>query len=297
MDLTFKGSVMVSDYCIAKTVRHKKAFTLIELLVVIAIIALLLAVILPALRLAKEQARSVVCKAHLRGLGLAVTSYLEENDSAFNTATNWGLWEDPDTGEDYDMNHYRGYWGIAYYQYADNKKIFTCPSTVFCDFWMLPWEEFNGWPIKRLEEMFHYCHYGLNGYLPSYLDNSVSPPEFVKIRITDFRTPGNIIFAQDHTEQLLDSISSDMYCIGPDVSVNLTQWRGYQRDYPDIYPAAVSDCFRHVRSSYARKQPYNYLSVDKGRANNLWLDGHVSAIDETLGEDVPVRWYTGKSDN
>jgi prepilin-type processing-associated H-X9-DG protein len=30
-----------------------------------------------------------------------------------------------------------------------------------------------------------------------------------------------------------------------------------------------------------------------GRANLLWLDGHVSALEETTGDDVRLRWYTG----
>jgi prepilin-type N-terminal cleavage/methylation domain-containing protein len=51
------------------------AFTLIELLVVIAIIALLLAVLIPALRTAKEQARKVICGTHLNQLGKAVEMY------------------------------------------------------------------------------------------------------------------------------------------------------------------------------------------------------------------------------
>jgi len=31
-----------------------------------------------------------------------------------------------------------------------------------------------------------------------------------------------------------------------------------------------------------------------GRANVLWLDGHVSPIEETTGDNVPKRWYTGE---
>ncbi len=66
--------------------RNKKngnGFTLIELLVVIAIIALLMAVIMPALRRAKDHARTVMCKANLKQYGLAMTSYLQDNDNTF----------------------------------------------------------------------------------------------------------------------------------------------------------------------------------------------------------------------
>jgi prepilin-type processing-associated H-X9-DG protein/prepilin-type N-terminal cleavage/methylation domain-containing protein len=55
------------------------AFTLIELLVVIAIIALLLAVLVPAMRAAREQSRAVVCALNLKHLSLALTAYDQEN--------------------------------------------------------------------------------------------------------------------------------------------------------------------------------------------------------------------------
>ncbi len=58
-------------------------FTLIELLVVIAIIAMLAAVLLPSLQAARNRARSVVCRTHLRQWGTTLALYLEEQQGRF----------------------------------------------------------------------------------------------------------------------------------------------------------------------------------------------------------------------
>lgn len=66
---------------------HKriKAFTLIELLVVIAIIALLVSILLPSLKKAKDLAETVMCKTNLRNLHSAAMLYAQKYDGALPT--------------------------------------------------------------------------------------------------------------------------------------------------------------------------------------------------------------------
>jgi len=63
--------------------RVQRGFTLIELLVVVAIIATLVAILLPALGRARDQAKAAVCLSNLRSLGLAVQLYLQNNQDIF----------------------------------------------------------------------------------------------------------------------------------------------------------------------------------------------------------------------
>jgi prepilin-type N-terminal cleavage/methylation domain-containing protein len=68
---------------------EKKGFTLIELLVVISIIAILMAIMMPALNKARDLAKNVICKSNLKNMGLASLLWSEDNDG-------WslpGLWD------------------------------------------------------------------------------------------------------------------------------------------------------------------------------------------------------------
>jgi prepilin-type N-terminal cleavage/methylation domain-containing protein len=76
-------------------VRKISAFTLIELLVVISIISLLMAILLPSLGKAREQARRAACMANLRSIGQSIFIYAHDNDGRLipgDWRVSWEVW-------------------------------------------------------------------------------------------------------------------------------------------------------------------------------------------------------------
>src|SRR5271156_4501787 len=71
---------------IARGENPPAAFTLIELLVVIAIIAILAALLLPALARSKQAANSAKCQSNMRQLGIGFTLYTGDNRETFPAA-------------------------------------------------------------------------------------------------------------------------------------------------------------------------------------------------------------------
>jgi prepilin-type N-terminal cleavage/methylation domain-containing protein/prepilin-type processing-associated H-X9-DG protein len=85
--MKIQKQIVATRNIVRQNVRGKKAaFTLIELLVVIAIIAVLAAMLLPALALAKETARRAACVSNTRQIGVAFQLLLGDNNDRFPKA-------------------------------------------------------------------------------------------------------------------------------------------------------------------------------------------------------------------
>jgi len=243
---------------------RKKGFTLIELLVVIAIIAILMAILMPALQRVKEQARNQVCKSHLKSIGLGVIMYLQDNDYKmpdFHTHTgacNGHLWYTAG-GNLLTANDDHSYWGVIYLDYVKEDELFGCPT-------------FNNFSQMVAQEMLYddegevkNAAYSMNGWLTE--ENSAAIPRH-----------SDVIVAHDHMEPRIEN-GNDMLC--PDSSgKNLSHYRqggGREAWYRGIFRHSV----RIFGDDFATG----------GKLNCLWLDGHVTTIAETLGEDIPKRYY------
>jgi prepilin-type N-terminal cleavage/methylation domain-containing protein len=132
-----------------KKLNKRKEFTLIELLVVIAIIAILAAMLLPALQQARERGMSVTCVNNMKTLGNAISFYAADNNSWWPgycssggakkaPYLNYFFWSTArQPGDTADRGSLSSYLGVnqhgyifSYYQYKETRTRckFACPK-------------------------------------------------------------------------------------------------------------------------------------------------------------------------
>ena len=166
------GPISPKDSFRRKKFSNGAGFTLIELLVVIAIIALLMAILFPVLRKAREQGRDVVCRNNLRQIGLAANFYADHYGLYIPRSAEWGgnikPWFQlfmPFLAQKPVDDDYR------------NVKIFRCPS----------------YPDKEQTV----C-YVVNGWGSE--SNNGWRMQSVPTRLTDCKSPATIIYLADNED-------------------------------------------------------------------------------------------------
>jgi prepilin-type N-terminal cleavage/methylation domain-containing protein/prepilin-type processing-associated H-X9-DG protein len=102
----------------------RRAFTLIELLVVIAIIAILAAMLLPALSSAKQKAWTTSCTSNLHQIGLGMKMFADDNNEYYPESGATIYWNDT------DPTTMKPSWSEQIFPYTGNTNVYNCPGNV-----------------------------------------------------------------------------------------------------------------------------------------------------------------------
>lgn len=256
--------------------KSRKAFTLIELLVVIAVIGLLLAIITPALRKAKEAAWNVICRNNLRQYGLAGLMYSDDNDRIFPNA--WGsIYKsvDPDRlcqWHDQSRNPLRrpDLTGSLWPYLGAQDKSHLCP--VFDRFARRSHECTTGISVEPI------FSYSMNGLLGGFEFSTAGPNQYahiLRVRTSDVRSPASIFFFGEENpwinERYSATLNDNALCGTPDHPSTETAWT----TPISSMISSRGDGTLKYQDCLATFHKTTFEKRDEGQSNVVFIDGHV----------------------
>lgn len=176
----------------------RRGFTLIELLVVVAIIALLISILLPALRNAREQGKRTVCLSNMRQMGIALLSYAIENGEYVPTCSCPLAEPDIEHPEKY-------YWLNVLQRYAKQPLISHCRD----DKTTKPFLDWSNPPPREEWQNYRWSSYAVNACVGP-LQSPLALERLNQIKNTSFVIFLGEVRAGD-TYDYADHIHSDLW--------------------------------------------------------------------------------------
>ena len=191
----------------------KNAFTLIELLVVIAVIAILAALLLPALSRAKDKAKSLACLNNMKQWGLGMHLYIDENNDMFPYEGN-----PSDIDKDKNLNAWYNtvpplakmaslmtLYASSNAPVPGSKSLFTCPTV-------------RGNPIPTIADPFFM--YGFNNRMDPNDDPPPAPEK--RFRLSQVVKPVETVLFTENSENSFPSTSGRFTPARHSMRANLT---------------------------------------------------------------------------
>jgi prepilin-type N-terminal cleavage/methylation domain-containing protein len=169
----------------------RRAFTLIELLVVISIIALLMAILMPALASVRKQARRTVCSTNLHNWGIALNAYSADNNGKLLSSYRPSLYNGPIPGITFLVKQTGYHWTNNLYMGAITPYIpgFDLDKQEFSPAWICPsgaldkTKLFNEWkshmdqPAEQLQRIWFPTSYAYFARADQWGKYSTEPQE------------------------------------------------------------------------------------------------------------------------